>query len=138
MLYNCASFWIITKICHDIYCILFQLKDLFRFLFIAVFVVLGVGIYYHANLWPDHQTMFSGDWTNWRIWTIIYYPYWQLYAELNLESLDGKITSISYMFSILFSIHWNWIFFNIDIYILAALRYLVGEKCILYRECCLN
>lgn len=52
-----------------------MLKDLFRFLFIAVFVVLGVGIYYHANLWPDHQTLFSGDWTNWRIWTIIYYPY---------------------------------------------------------------
>nr|XP_034319464.1 transient receptor potential cation channel subfamily M member-like 2 [Crassostrea gigas] len=67
-----------------------MLKDLFRFLFIAVFVVLGVGMYYHANLWPDHQTIWSGDWTNWRIWTIIYYPYWQLYGELNLESLDGS------------------------------------------------
>lgn len=57
----------------------------------AVFVVLGVGIYYHANIWPDHQTIWNGDWTNWRIWTIIYYPYWQLYAELNLESLDGNL-----------------------------------------------
>lgn len=67
-----------------------MLKDLLGFLFIALFVVLGVGIYYHANLWPDHQTIWSGDWTNWRIWTIIYYPYWQLYAELNLEHLDGS------------------------------------------------
>nr|XP_034318676.1 transient receptor potential cation channel subfamily M member 2-like [Crassostrea gigas] len=67
-----------------------MLKDLLRFLSIAVFVVLGVGIYYHANLWPDHQTMWSGDWTNWRIWTIIYYPYWQLYGELNLDYLDGS------------------------------------------------
>lgn len=49
----------------------------------------GVGIYYHANLWPDHQAMWSGGWTNWRIWTIIYYPYWQLYGDLNLEELNG-------------------------------------------------
>lgn len=67
-----------------------KLKDLLGFLSIAVFLVLGVGIYYHANLWPDHQSIWSGDWTNWRIWTIIYYPYWQLYGELNLDYLDGK------------------------------------------------
>lgn len=67
------------------------MKDLLRFLYIAVFVVFGVGIYYHANLWPDHQAMWSGGWTNWRIWTIIYYPYWQLYGDLNLEELNGKI-----------------------------------------------
>lgn len=66
-----------------------MLKDLLWFLLIAVFVVLGVGIYYHANLWPDHQPIWSGHWTNWRIWTIIYYPYWQLYGELNLDYLDG-------------------------------------------------
>ncbi|XP_052693640.1 transient receptor potential cation channel subfamily M member 2-like [Crassostrea angulata] len=67
-----------------------MLKDLLRFLYIAVFVVFGVGIYYHANLWPDHQAMWSGGWTNWRIWTIIYYPYWQLYGDLNLEELNGS------------------------------------------------
>ena len=67
-----------------------QLKDLFNFLFIAVFVILGVGIYYHANLFPDHQTIWEGDWTEWSFWKIIYYPYWQLYAELNLEFLEGK------------------------------------------------
>lgn len=67
-----------------------KLKDLLRFLFIAVFVVLGVGIYYHANIWPDHQSIWTDDWNNWRIWSIIYFPYWQLYAELNLGTLDGE------------------------------------------------
>lgn len=67
----------------------FKLKDLLRFLFIAVFVVLGVGIYYHTNLWPDYEAMWDGGWQNWRIWTILYYPYWQLYAEINLDHLDG-------------------------------------------------
>lgn len=66
-----------------------MLKDLLNFLVLAVFVVLGVGIYYHANLWPDHQTIWNGDWTDWRIWKIIYYPYWQLYGELNLDTLEG-------------------------------------------------
>lgn len=67
-----------------------MLKDLLNFLILAVFVVLGVGIYYHANLWPDHQTIWNGDWTDWRIWKIIYYPYWQLYGEFNLETLEGS------------------------------------------------
>nr|XP_034321515.1 transient receptor potential cation channel subfamily M member 2-like [Crassostrea gigas] len=67
-----------------------MLKDLLRFLFIAVFVVLGVGIYYHTNLWPDYEAMWDGGWQNWRIWTILYYPYWQLYAEINLDHLDGS------------------------------------------------
>lgn len=57
---------------------------------LTLFVVLGVGIYYHANLWPDHQTFFNGRWSEWRIWTIVYLPYWQLYGEPNLDSLSGK------------------------------------------------
>lgn len=67
-----------------------MLEDLFGFLFIAVFVLLGVGIYYHANIWPDDQTILSGDSTEWKIWTIFYYPYWQLFAELNLNYLEGS------------------------------------------------
>lgn len=67
-----------------------MLKDLVKFIAIALSVVLGVGIYYHANLWPDHQTMWSGGLTRWRIWTIIFYPYWQIYGEANLETLTGS------------------------------------------------
>ena len=37
---------------------------------LIVFVTLGVGIYYHANLFPDHQTIWGGDWTEWRIFRV--------------------------------------------------------------------
>ncbi|XP_078311840.1 transient receptor potential cation channel subfamily M member 2-like isoform X3 [Crassostrea virginica] len=67
-----------------------MLKDLLRFLLIAFFVVLGVGIYYHANQYPDYQNFWSGGWTEWRIWDLIYYPYWQIYAEINLEYLQAE------------------------------------------------
>lgn len=70
-------------------------------MFLTIFVVLGVGIYYHANLWPDHQTFFNGEWSEWRIWTILYLPYWQLYGEPNLESLKGKHKSILTTLSVL-------------------------------------
>lgn len=67
----------------------YKLKDVVKYIVIALSVVLGVGIYYHANLWPDHKTMWSGGLTRWRIWTIIFYPYWQIYGEANLETLTG-------------------------------------------------
>ncbi|XP_056002343.1 transient receptor potential cation channel subfamily M member 2-like [Ostrea edulis] len=67
-----------------------MLKDLLRFLVLVVFVVVGVGMYYHANLWPDHQRIWGGDWTEWRIWKIIYYPYWQLYGDAYNDFLEGK------------------------------------------------
>lgn len=77
----------------------FKLKDLVKFIAIALSVVLGVGIYYHANLWPDHQTMWSGGLTRWRIWTIIFYPYWQIYGEANLETLTGTDFFLIFFFS---------------------------------------
>lgn len=73
-----------------VFFLLLQLKDLIKFLYVVFFVVFGVGIYFHANLWTDDQSIWSGDWTDWRIWTIIYYPYWQLYGEMNLGILEGK------------------------------------------------
>lgn len=66
----------------------YKLKDVVKYIVIALYVVLGVGIYYHANLWPDHQ-IWSGGLTRWRTWTIIFYPYWQIYGEANLETLTG-------------------------------------------------
>lgn len=62
---------------------------------VTLFVLLGVGIYYHANLWPDYQKLFIGGWAEWRIWTILYVPYWQLYGEPNLESFRGNNNNIS-------------------------------------------
>lgn len=67
-----------------------MLKDLVQFVYIILFVVSGVGIYYHANLWPDHQTMWSGRLSDWRIWTILLHPYWQIFGEVDLEYLTGS------------------------------------------------
>lgn len=33
--------------------------------------------------------MWNGGFANWSIWKIIYYPYWQLYGEFNLDFLHG-------------------------------------------------
>lgn len=84
-----------------------QLKDLMNFLFIAVFMILGVGIYYHANLFPDYQEFWSGGVTNWRIWEVLYYPYWQIYADINLDFLNGKIPFNNYYFYIRFHLSMN-------------------------------
>lgn len=32
---------------------------------------------------------------NWRIWVILLYPYWQLYGELGIESIDGKLVILT-------------------------------------------
>ena len=69
---------------------------------IALFVVLGVGCYYHANQYPDYQNFWSGGWTEWRIWDLLYYPYWQIYAELNLDYLQGKRCQVKYLAGIYF------------------------------------
>lgn len=77
---------------------LFQLKDLWRFIVIIMCVVLGFGMYYHANLWPDHQSLWSGSLSNWRIWTIMSHTYWQLFGEVDLEFLTGKAKLFYFVF----------------------------------------
>lgn len=69
---------------------IFKMNHLLSFLAVAVILGLGVGVYYHANLWPDHQTMWNGDVVDWRIWKILLFPHWQLYGELDIQSIDGK------------------------------------------------
>lgn len=44
--------------------------------------------------------MWSGGLTRWRIWTIIFYPYWQIYGEANLETLTGTDFSPIFFFPI--------------------------------------
>lgn len=60
------------------------------FISLMIIVILGVGFYYHANLWPDHVEFWKGNWTQWRIWKIFYYPYWQLYGETFNDFFTGK------------------------------------------------
>nr|XP_022332495.1 transient receptor potential cation channel subfamily M member 2-like [Crassostrea virginica] len=69
-----------------------MLKDLLGFISLMIVVILGVGFYYHANLWPDHAEFWKGNWAQWRIWKVIYYPYWQIYGESFNEYLAGEDT----------------------------------------------
>ena len=71
-----------------------QLKDLLGFISLMVVVILGVGFYYHANLWPDHAEFWKGNWAHWRIWKVLYYPYWQMYGESFNEYLAGRNSSV--------------------------------------------
>ena len=73
------------------------MKDLLYFLIIAIMFIIGVGVYYHANLYPNHGEIFGDGeiWEKWNFWKILYYPYWQLYGEINLDYLDGKVSEIS-------------------------------------------
>ncbi|XP_052100124.1 transient receptor potential cation channel subfamily M member 2-like isoform X2 [Mytilus californianus] len=66
-----------------------MLKDLFRFIGILFVFMIGVGVLYHANMYPAHTDMWSSvDWKYWRIWKIIYIPYWQIYGDSMLEKFD--------------------------------------------------
>ncbi|XP_076101753.1 transient receptor potential cation channel subfamily M member 2-like [Mytilus galloprovincialis] len=66
-----------------------MLKDLFRFIGILFVFMVGVGVLYHANMYPAHKDMWSSvDWKYWRIWKIIYIPYWQIYGESMLDSFE--------------------------------------------------
>ncbi|XP_078339995.1 transient receptor potential cation channel subfamily M member 8-like isoform X3 [Crassostrea virginica] len=58
-------------------------EHLVQFLFVMIFMIIGVGIFYVALLQKNESmTTFSGKWSKWKIWYIIYYPYFQLYGEI--------------------------------------------------------
>ncbi|KAJ8320382.1 hypothetical protein KUTeg_001969 [Tegillarca granosa] len=68
-----------------------MLKDLIDFLYVMIIIIVGVGIYYHANLFPNHLAIFGpGSIETWSFWKVFYYPYWQLYGETFTEYLEGK------------------------------------------------
>lgn len=68
-----------------------QVKDLLIFMFIAVFVMVSVGVYYMANLCPDKQLHWTVEGTIGTTWNIFVFPYWQLNGESYKEYIDGKI-----------------------------------------------
>lgn len=71
--------------------IFLKVKDLLTFLFIAVIVMLSVGIYYYANLCPDDQNIWNGWGPVAVFWVIFLFPYWQLYGELSSSFIYGKL-----------------------------------------------
>ncbi|XP_063431693.1 uncharacterized protein LOC134714381 [Mytilus trossulus] len=71
-----------------------MLKDLFRFIGILFVFMLGVGVLYHANMYPKHVDMWNpAGWEYWRIWKIIYIPYWQIYGDSFLDTFSENSTA---------------------------------------------
>ncbi|KAJ8311513.1 hypothetical protein KUTeg_010868 [Tegillarca granosa] len=66
-----------------------MLKDVLKFLVVASIFMFAAGIIYHANIYPNHTySEFSFD--NWRFWQLLKIPYWQIYGELYLDTLEGS------------------------------------------------
>ncbi|XP_069134201.1 transient receptor potential cation channel subfamily M member 5-like [Argopecten irradians] len=66
------------------------LKELLRFLVIMVVMIVSVGVFYHANLYPNHYDLFSTHGIqHWSFWRIIYLPYWSIYGEFK-DEIEGK------------------------------------------------
>ncbi|CAC5377439.1 unnamed protein product [Mytilus coruscus] len=71
-----------------------MLKELFRFIGILFVFIMGVGVLYHANIYPKHVDMWNpAGWEYWRIWKIIYIPYWQIYGDSFLDTFSENSTA---------------------------------------------
>ncbi|KAJ8314193.1 hypothetical protein KUTeg_008754 [Tegillarca granosa] len=74
-----------------------ETKDLLSFLRILAIIIIGVGVGYHANIFPNFSPLFYDDWgERWmdaRIFSIIAMPYWQIYGDPNLNDLENEAIS---------------------------------------------
>ncbi|VDI27017.1 Hypothetical predicted protein, partial [Mytilus galloprovincialis] len=65
------------------------LIDLLYYLVILMILIVAAGTVYHANIYPNYDVKpFPDGIQNWRIWTILRIPYWQVYGELFLDTLE--------------------------------------------------
>ncbi|OWF35148.1 Transient receptor potential cation channel subfamily M member 3 [Mizuhopecten yessoensis] len=89
----CANLWLFADIIEEyvppaFYTI--RLKELMRFVVIMAVFILSAGVFYHANIYPNHYDMFSPHGMRyWSVWQIIYYPYWSIYGEFK-DEIDGE------------------------------------------------
>lgn len=77
-----------------------QVKDLLAFVFIAVFVILGVGIYYLANFCPDQVIYWDKEDFLVMTWNIFIFPYWQLTGEHLNDYMYGNIRLMHFKITI--------------------------------------
>ncbi|KAJ8314194.1 hypothetical protein KUTeg_008755 [Tegillarca granosa] len=77
--------------------IAYMTKDLLSFLRILVIIIIGVGVGYHANIFPNFSPLFYDDWGDrWmdaRIFSIIAMPFWQIFGDPNLDDLENEAIS---------------------------------------------
>ncbi|CAC5364897.1 unnamed protein product [Mytilus coruscus] len=73
-----------------------MMRDLARFFVILIVFMVAVGVMYHANMYPNHPDMWSSHGVDhWRIWRILNLPYWQLYGEILLDTLQDEVNTTS-------------------------------------------
>lgn len=72
-----------------------------NFLVIALIMILGVGVFYEVNLTKEKHDFFGSSITDWRIWNIMHYPYWQIFNDAYLEELLGKQSIKIYQYIII-------------------------------------
>ncbi|CAC5420148.1 unnamed protein product [Mytilus coruscus] len=90
----CLSKKAFSLYCSVLYVHMFQLVDLLYYLVILVILIFAAGTVYHANIYPNHDVKpFPDGIQNWRIWTILKIPYWQVYGEPFLDILEAFDTS---------------------------------------------
>ncbi|XP_033749437.1 transient receptor potential cation channel subfamily M member 1-like [Pecten maximus] len=66
------------------------LKELMRFFVIMAVFIISAGVFYHANLYPNHYDMFSTFGVRyWSVWKVIYLPYWSVYGEFK-DEIEGN------------------------------------------------
>lgn len=69
-------------------------------MFIAVFVILGVGIYYLANFCPDQVIYWDTEDFLVMTWNIFIFPYWQLTGEHLNDYMYGNIRFMAFKMTI--------------------------------------
>ncbi|XP_069119564.1 transient receptor potential cation channel subfamily M member 2-like isoform X4 [Argopecten irradians] len=68
-----------------------MLKELMRFVVVMFILIVSVGVFYHANLYPNHYDMFSTlGIQHWSVWKILYLPYWSIYGEFK-DEISGEL-----------------------------------------------
>ncbi|XP_063400113.1 transient receptor potential cation channel subfamily M member 2-like [Mytilus trossulus] len=110
-----------------------MLVDLMQYLVILIILILAAGVVYHANVYPSHTIAGPSNTENWRTWSILQIPYWQVYGELFMDTLEGNDNSdckdnancatgdwITPVIAAIYMMLTNWLLLNIVIAMFSA------------------
>ncbi|XP_071123291.1 transient receptor potential cation channel subfamily M member-like 2 [Mytilus edulis] len=110
-----------------------MLVDLMQYLVILIILIFAAGIVYHANVYPSHTIAGPSNIEYWRTWSILQIPYWQVYGELFMDTLEGNDDSgckddancatgdwITPVIAAVYMMLTNWLLLNIVIAMFSA------------------
>lgn len=67
-----------------------------QYLVILFILIFAAGVVYHANVYPSHTIAGPSNIEYWRTWSILQIPYWQVYGELFMDTLEGFTSILEY------------------------------------------